>query len=315
MYEYDFDGETLSNSQAIAAFETQIIAGHNGGALEVLPDGRLLFATGDALPFGLDGRFAPQDDTSHLGKILIVDPNDGSFEVAAKGVRNPQHFQRVDSADLLSFADIGSFTAEELNVVSLSDLLNTDEIENFGWGRNSDGFAREGTFYIDPGVALELAGPIAVGKADEPEPSFIQPLAQYGREGDSFAAITGPAVSSLSFNLISSLFGDLARSQVFATTTSLTDNNVPVYQVNLFDSMLNPTSLSDLAGGRADPRFFNFSDGTAGVLLERTGDFYRLTELSNSSINSVPEPTSTSSIIISAVFGLFSVFKGKKKMS
>ncbi|MDJ0661841.1 MAG: hypothetical protein QNJ42_20505 [Crocosphaera sp.] len=58
-------------------------------------------------------------------RILIVDPNHGSFEVAAKGVRNPQRFQIVDSANLLSFADIGSFTAEEMNVISLSDLLNT----------------------------------------------------------------------------------------------------------------------------------------------------------------------------------------------
>ena len=29
---------------------------------------------------------------------------------------------------------------------------------------------------------------------------------------------------------------------------------------------------------RADPRFFTFADGTAGVFLETTGDYYRLTE-------------------------------------
>jgi hypothetical protein len=38
-------------------------------------------------------------------------------------------------------------------------------------------------------------------------------------------------------------------------------------------------TLKELAGGeRPDPRFFNFPDGTAGVLLERTGAFYKLTE-------------------------------------
>lgn len=319
MYEYNFDGEKLLNPKAIAAFETQIIGGHIGGALEVLPDGRLLFATGDALPFGLDGRFAPQDDNSHLSKILIVNPDDGSFEVAAKGVRNVQHFQIVDSMSdephLLGFADIGSFTAEEVNFVSLLDLYNTDEIENFGWGRNSDGLAREGTFYIGSGVALDLAGPMAVGNAPEPESGFIQPLAQYSREGANFSAVSGPVVSSLSFDLISSLFGDLSRSEVFATTASLTEKNVPVFRVNLFDSMLNQTSLLELAGGRADPRFFNFSDGTAGVLLERTGDFYRLTEMSNSSIKSVPEPVSTSSIVIFAAFGLVSALKRKTNVS
>lgn len=315
MYEYNFDGEKLLNPKAIAAFETQTIGGHIGGALEVLPDGRLLFATGDALPFGLDGRFAPQDDNSHLSKILIVDPNDGSFEVAAKGVRNVQHFQIIDSTpdapDLLGFADIGSFTAEEVNVVSLLDLYNTDEIENFGWGRNPDGLAREGTFYIDSGLALDLAGPLAIGNAPESESGFLQPFAQYGREEASFSAITGPVVSSLSFDVISSLFGDLSRSEVWATTASLTDKNVPVFRVNLFDSMLNQTSLFDLAGGRADPRFFNFPDGTAGVLLERTGDFYRLTELNHSLTKSVPEPASTSGIVIFAMFGLVSALKRK----
>ncbi|MEL7039655.1 MAG: hypothetical protein AAFO04_29195 [Cyanobacteria bacterium J06592_8] len=316
MYEYNFDGENLFDPKAIAAFETQIISGHNGGGLEVLPNGRLLFATGDALPFGLDGRFAPQDDNSHLGKILIVNPDDGSFEVAAKGVRNVQHFQITDSMadepNLLGFTDIGSFVAEELNFVSLSDLYDTDNIENLGWGRNPDGLAREGTFYIDSGLALELAGPMAIANAPEPESGFLQPLAQYGREGATFAAISGPVVSSLSFDAIAALFGDLSSSEVYATTASLTDKNVPVFQVNLFDSMLNQTSLLDLAGGRADPRFFTFSDGTAGVLLERTGDFYRLTELSNSS-TSVPEPASTSSIVTVAVFGL--VFALKRKIN
>lgn len=75
--------------------------------------------------------------------------------------------------------------------------------------------------------------------------------------------------------------------------------------------MLNQTSLFELAGGRADPRFFNFSDGTAGVLLETTGDFYQLTELSNSSIKSVPEPVSTASIAILGLFGLVSSLKRK----
>ena len=317
MYEYNFDGEKLSDSKAIAAFETQRGFSHNGGALEVLPDGRLLFATGDGLPLGLDGRFAPQDDDSHLSKILIVDPDDGSFEVAAKGVRNVQHFQIVDSMpdqpNLLGFADIGSFTAEEVNFVSLLDLYDTDEIENFGWGRNPDGLAREGTFYIGSGLTFELAGPIPVANAPDPESGFIQPFAQYGREGAGFSAVSGPVVSSLSFDTISSLFGDLARSEIFATTAPLTDQNVPVFRVNLFDSMLNPISLLDLAGGRADTRFFNFSDGTAGVLLETTGDFYRLTELTDLPTKSVPEPASTSGIVIFAAFGLISSFRRKTK--
>lgn len=318
MYEYNFDGEKLLNPKAIAAFETQSgLTIHNGGALEVLSDGRLLFATGDGLPLGSDGRFAPQDDDSHLSKILIVDSDDGSFEVAAKGVRNVQRFQIVDSmpddSSLLGFADIGGVIAEEVNFVSLLDLYNTDEVENFGWGRNPDGLAREGNFYIGPGIALAQQQPMAVANAPQPESGFLQPFAQYGREEAIFSAVSGPVISSLSFDTISSLFGDLAKSEVFATTAPLTDKNVPVFRVNLFDSMLNQTSLLELAGGRADPRFFNFSDGTAGILLETTGDFYRLTELTDLPTKSVPEPSSILSIVIFAAFGLTSGLKFNSK--
>ena len=40
-------------------------------------------------------------------------------------------------------------------------------------------------------------------------------------------------------------------------------------------------SVLRVAGGRADPRFFRFPNGTAGVLLENTGDLFRLTEVGN----------------------------------
>ena len=60
-----------------------------------VPDGRILFAVGDCLPFGWNGLHAPQDMTSHCGKILLLDPsNPGSYEVAAAGVRNSQQIIR-----------------------------------------------------------------------------------------------------------------------------------------------------------------------------------------------------------------------------
>ena len=62
-------------------------------------------------------------------------------------------------------------------------------------------------------------------------------------------------------------------------TGPLSQAGQPVYAVNLVDSSLQSVTLTGLAGGRPDPRFFMFPDGTAGVLLERTGAFYRLTEV------------------------------------
>lgn len=286
LYEYKLAGNSLKNPRAIAAFETQSGPTHNGGGMLTLPDGRVLFATGDALPFGAEGRAAPQEASQHVSKILIIDPDDGSTEVAALGVRNVQHMEYVpipDSDDLaVTFADIGGVTAEEVNYVPLADLLNTSVAENFGWGRNDDGLAREGTFYLGPGLPLVLGTqPPAVGNAPSPEAGFIQPHAQFGRNNPSeFVAVTGPATSTKSFGSITAVFGDLNSSVLYATEDPLAATNVPVYEVNLSDE--NGTvlaSFQDLVGGRADPRFFRFPDGTAGVLLEATGAFYRLTQV------------------------------------
>eukprot|EP00956_Cyclotella_meneghiniana_P034084 scaffold101435_cov54-Cyclotella_meneghiniana.AAC.3 len=53
----------------------------------------------------------------------------------------------------LAFMEIGGVTAEEVNSYDLADLNNTDDgLANFGWGRNTDGFAREGTFYVEDGI-------------------------------------------------------------------------------------------------------------------------------------------------------------------
>jgi hypothetical protein len=53
-----------------------------------------------------------------------------------------------------------------------------------------------------------------------------------------------------------------------------------VYRVALVDNAGRAVTLKALADGtRPDPRFFNFPDGRAGVLLETTGEFYRLTEV------------------------------------
>lgn len=252
-----------------------------------MPDGRLAYTTGDNLPFGMEGRRAPQDDNSHLSKLLIVDPANGRVEVAAKGLRNVQHIQRTVQPAGIAFADIGGVTSEEANFISWSDFLDTSTIENFGWGRNADGLAREGTFYVNEGTPFKLGDrPTATGQAPVPEPGFRQPLAQYGR-GDlspfTFVAASGPAVSNKSFHQISMAIGDLASGEVFATTDKIEGLNVQLFLVNLVGTDGDPVgptnSLNDLAGGRSDPRFFLFPNGRAGVLLEATGAFYHLTEL------------------------------------
>ena len=123
-YKYTVPGNGRLNkasAQLLFAHEMQMTYGHDGGALITVPDGRILFAVGDCLPYGLNGLFASQDPHSHCGKILLIDPDEpGSYEVAAAGVRNSQ--QMFLEGDMVYFMDIGGVTAEEFNAVPLADV-------------------------------------------------------------------------------------------------------------------------------------------------------------------------------------------------
>merc|ERR1711862_556313 len=110
-----------------------------------------------------NGRPASQDLDEHCGKILLIDPEDGSFDIAATGVRNSQQIANYEDG-LLYIIDIGDITAEEVNAVSLEALLDTTEVENFGWDmRDGEDFGREGTFKVEPGEPLVFASPNCVG--------------------------------------------------------------------------------------------------------------------------------------------------------
>lgn len=282
LYEYKLAGDHLQEPRAIMAVETQSWLTHRGGAMLTLPNGRLLYATGDSLPFGTEGRGPAQDLAEVVSKLLLVDPATGGIEVAAQGVRNVQHLQFVPGAEtLVAFADIGGTTAEEVNYVSLASLLDTSFIENFGWGRNPDGLAREGTFYVQPGIAVVANQPAVDSASPSPEAGFIQPQAQYGRNDPNGGfAVSGPVVAPASFSNLSSVFADLSTGVLYGTTASLNATDAPVYKINIVDGDGNVYgTLSEVAGGRADPRMFLFPDGTAGVLFERTGDFYRMTQV------------------------------------
>jgi len=274
LYRYNFNGTALSNAQPIVALQVRA-EGHTGGGMVTLDDGTVLFATGDNGDAGEDGRDYAQDAANHLSKILRINPTTASVTVVGIGVRNVQRlFVNPNNGDpRLEFVDLGGAIAEEFNSVLIANLLAAPA-KNFGWGRNAaDHLAREGTFYIDPAGAV-------VGVAPVPEAGFTQPIAQFGREGAPLVGVTGPVSSVIAFTSITSLFGDLPTGKVFAVTGAPGTPGQIVYAVNLVNSSLAPVTLSGLAGGRPDPRFFLFPDGTAGVLLERTGAFYRLTQIS-----------------------------------
>ena len=275
LYGFDFDGTALSNPTAITALQTRDDGVHTAGGLTMVGESTLLFATSDNGLWDEDGREYPQDPTNHLGKIVRIDVSTGTTAVVAMGMRNTQRLiiDGNDNDPYLVWADVGGRIAEEINTIRVSEVLAGGVQRNYGWGRNAaDGKAREGIFYIDPNG-------IAVGAAPVPEPGFAQPIAQFGRENAEVFAATGPVASPQSFTRIRYLLGDLVYGSVYALTGTPTATQ-SVYRVALVDSASHAVTLRELAGGgRADPRFFNFPDGTAGVLLEATGDFYRLTEV------------------------------------
>lgn len=284
LYAFDFDGATLTNGRPVTAMQVRT-DGHTGGGMALLEDGSVIFTPGDNGDSYEDGRgYSPNPDL-HLAKIVRIDPANGSTRILAVGVRAAQRVivSGRGAQARVTFVDPGGWVSEELNSVRVADLLNAPSPLNFGWGRSPvDGKAREGTFYIN-----EVGDSVGVAPPDEP--GFVQPIAELGREAASQFAISGPVASVVSFSRITFLFGDLVSGALFATTSPATVRHQDVFHVAVVDSSGAPTTLKDLAGGaRPDPRFFNFPDGSAGVLLERTGEFFRLTEIKRAAPSPAP---------------------------
>ncbi|WP_375174324.1 PQQ-dependent sugar dehydrogenase [Pseudooceanicola sp.] len=322
IYTYDRESDgTLSNPTFVTAFETaqSITEGpwqggaHFGEGMLALGNGKLLFSRGDNLNQHYDGSTGPQDPASTVGKLLIID-TDGTVEVAATGIRNVQRMIFTDENQTrIAFTDIGRTVAEEVNVIDTADLLDTTKVENFGWGVDGDRDAREGTFYINSGTYAGVfpgVEPAADGKITIPEAGFITPYAQLGRSNpDGLFAISGPVASDVSFNLIDLLFGDLVKGNLFATMATTDDTLNTVYKVGVSGGASGVTSLQEFLGiTRADLRFFNFVDGSAGVLLEQTGNAYRITEV----LPAVPLMATGPALLSALGFGLFT---GRRRLS
>ena len=108
--------------------------------LQFAEDGRLYVAVGDGGtgPALKPGAFA-QDGTSIFGKIIRLDPATGSWEVWARGLRNPWKFWHDATSGRTFVADVGQERREEINVIP----EHTATI-NFGWP------CFEGTLSFDP---------------------------------------------------------------------------------------------------------------------------------------------------------------------
>jgi hypothetical protein len=305
-YKFKLDEGKLTNPRPFFVLENQLLPGHLGGGIETLDNGNILWSTGDCLLFGFDGRYAPQDDKESCGKILMINPKrQGAYSVVAKGVRNSQQMKIERSGgkdrkkDHLVFMDIGGVTAEEVNKIRLHKLVGggknkKKKITNFGWGRNADGKTREGTFYVAPGSGGNLGGqPPCEENASVPEVGFHQPWIQFGRTAtDFYYAISSFVCSNKkSFNKLKLVWTEFNTGAVLGTMTGSSQANGPSkgYKIKLYNTDnveyegafndLVKEELGEVGYYRGDPRLFHYPDGTAGVFIERTGAFYKLTEI------------------------------------
>jgi len=307
-YKFTFSGGALSNPVPFFVQENQLLPGHLGGGMATTDDGKVLWSVGDCLLFGTDGRFAPQVNYETCGKILLIDPDSpGSYDIVAKGIRNSQQmrimnykdkYPTAESAkDTLVFMDIGGVTAEEVNAKWMSKILNKKKIDNFGWGRSQqDGKAREGTFSVAPGdMGILGTEPPCEGDMEIDEAGYNQPWIQFGRTpADFFYAISSFSVGFKSFDKLHLIWSEFNTGMILGTTGRFRGGDgysgpTTGYKIKLYDTNgtylegglndLVKEELGEVGYYRGDPRLFHYPDGTAGAFIERTGVFYKLTEI------------------------------------
>jgi glucose/arabinose dehydrogenase len=141
----DDDGEVDGASPRTVYELGQPRANHNGGDIQIGPDGYLYLGLGDGGGGG-DPEEAGQDLTTALGAMVRIDPGSGQpyaippdnpylddedavDEIWAYGLRNPWRFSFDRSTGDLWIADVGQDRIEEINRVPAGEGAGA----NFGW--------------------------------------------------------------------------------------------------------------------------------------------------------------------------------------
>jgi glucose/arabinose dehydrogenase len=114
-------------------------ANHNGGQLQIGPDGFLYAGTGDGGSEG-DPNDNAQNPSSMLGKLLRIDPASGATTIYSSGLRNPYRFSFDLTTDpgqpRIAIGDVGQDRWEEIDYLTLAAAKGA----NFGWN-DFEGFA------------------------------------------------------------------------------------------------------------------------------------------------------------------------------
>ena len=193
----------------------QPYANHNAGDIVVEPSGMILLPMGDGGSAD-DPLRVSLDDSSPLGKVLRVDPRDGSYEILARGLRNPW---RVDLyQDRLWLADVGQGEFEEVSVLGgLSKITDTAQVIDFGWS------------------AFEAN---KVFNKDQKSSSHTPPLVSY-KHGDNGCSISGGAVATAGSLRNRFVFADYCSGRLWSIAT---DESAPQMKLH-FDDLDSPSAV------------------------------------------------------------------------
>jgi hypothetical protein len=195
-----FDRGTLQTLLTI----DQPFRNHNAGDIVVEPSGTLLVPMGDGGSAD-DPLRVSLDDSSLLGKVLRVDPRDGTVTVLAKGLRNPW---RVDlHEDRLWLADVGQNKWEEVSVLDAVSSRTASTVVDFGWS------AYEANDRFND---------------DQVSPNHVPPVVAY-EHGDDGCSVSGGAVAVAGTLRGRYVFSDYCSGRVWsiATDTAAPEEDPP----------------------------------------------------------------------------------------
>lgn len=196
-----FDRDSLRTLLVIA----QPYRNHNAGDIVVEPSGTLLVPMGDGGSAD-DPQRVSLDDSSLLGKVVRLDPRDGSTSIIAKGLRNPWRVDLFD--DRLWLADVGQNEWEEVSV--LDDVSRVTTPVDFGWS------AYEGNVRFND---------------DQSSPDHTPPVVVY-RHGEDGCSVSGGAVATAGSLLGRYVFADYCSGRVWSIAT---DEPAPTMQLHFTD--------------------------------------------------------------------------------
>jgi hypothetical protein len=212
-----FDRATLTTLLVIE----QPFRNHNAGDVVVEPSGTLLVPMGDGGSAD-DPLRVSLDDSSLLGKVVRLDPRDGSTTVIAKGLRNPW---RVDLYEgRLWLADVGQNEWEEVSVLDLyranaagANVSDASDPVDFGWS------AYEANTRFNQ---------------DQSSPKHVPPVFAY-RHGDDGCSVSGGAVATRGALRGRYVFADYCSGRLWSIAT---DDAKPAASLH-FDALDAPTAV------------------------------------------------------------------------